>query len=111
MTALDTRKAQLSKRLTDLNGRLAGIETELEGHTNPDWEELATLREGDEVLDGIGLSGQHEIRMIEAALKRIEDGEYGFCARCGTAIAAERLDAVPFTPFCQSCAAAQEKHA
>lgn len=111
MTAIDIRKTQLRKRLADLNGRLAGIETELEGHTNPDWEELATLREGDEVLEGIGLSGQHEIRMIEAALKRIDDGEYGYCVRCGSAIAPERLDAVPYTPFCHGCAAAQEKHA
>lgn len=111
MTAIDTRKMQLRKRLDDLNGRLAGIETELEGHTNPDWEELATLREGDEVLETMGLSGQQEIRMIEAALKRIDAGEYGFCARCGAAIAEERLDAVPYTPFCHSCAAAQEKHA
>lgn len=111
MTAPEIRKAKLQKRLADLQGRLASIETELEGHTSPDWEELATLREGDEVLEGIGLSGQHEIRMIEAALKRIEDGEYGYCARCGAAIAPERLDAVPYTPFCHECAAAQENTA
>ncbi|MBM3612798.1 MAG: TraR/DksA family transcriptional regulator, partial [Alphaproteobacteria bacterium] len=26
-------------------------------------------------------------------------GEYGFCARCGSAISAERLDLLPATPF------------
>ena len=111
MTATDIRKRDLLQRLADLKGRLAGIETELGHHNNPDWEERATEREADEVLEGMGLSGQQEIRMIEAALQRIETGEYGACMRCGAEIAAGRLDAVPFTPFCARCAQGQEKHA
>lgn len=111
MTPIDTRKSELEKRLADLKGRLDGIETELEHHNNPDWEELATEREGDEVLESMGLSGQQEIRMIEAALQRIAAGEYGACVRCGAEIAPERLDAVPFTPFCRDCAQKQEMHA
>ncbi|MDP6786804.1 MAG: TraR/DksA C4-type zinc finger protein [Rhodospirillales bacterium] len=45
-----------------------------------------------------------EIKRIEAALKRIEDGEYGFCLSCGEDIPAERLELDPATPVCVDCA-------
>ncbi|MEZ5754297.1 MAG: TraR/DksA C4-type zinc finger protein [Paracoccaceae bacterium] len=105
MTSLQARKEQLETRLADLQGRLAGIEAELDSHNAADWEELATEREGDEVLEGMGLSGQQEIRMIEAALQRMAAGEYGSCVKCGAEISAARLDVLPFTPFCRDCAA------
>lgn len=104
MIAIQTRKAQLEARLADLTGRLSAIEAELESHHAADWEELATEREADEVLEGMGLSGQQEIRMIEAALRRVEAGEYGTCAKCGAEIGDARLDVLPFTPFCRTCA-------
>lgn len=104
MTPLVERKAQLTARLDDLKARLASIETELDSHHNADWEELAVEREGDEVLESMGVSGQQEIRMIEAALQRLDSGDYGFCMKCGAEISQERLDVVPFTPFCKTCA-------
>lgn len=104
MTNIAARKAQLEARLADLTARLATIDTELDTHNSKDWEELATEREGDEVLEGIGNSGKQEIRRIEAALKRIEEGEYGFCVTCGAEISEARLDLLPATPFCSSCA-------
>lgn len=41
---------------------------------------------------------------IEATLKRIEDGEFGYCEDCGDAIAKGRLDLDPTVPLCVSCA-------
>ena len=104
MTPLASRKAQLETRMADLKARLGKIEAELDSHQSKDWEDLATEREEDEVLEGMGVSGQHEIRMIEAALARIAEGEYGHCTRCGAPIAEERLDVLPHTPFCRTCA-------
>ncbi len=104
MKDLDARKTMLEARLADLGGRLRGIEDELDSQKAQDWEDLATEREADEVLEGMGLSGQHEIRMIKAALLRIDAGDYGTCARCGDAIGEERLDVLPFTPLCRNCA-------
>ena len=104
MTDLATRKAQLTSRLADLNARIHQIEDELESHDSKDWEELATEREGDEVLESMGLSAQQEIRMIEAALHRMDEGEFGFCTKCGARISEDRLDVLPFTPFCRACA-------
>ena len=105
MTATQRRKQELETRLAVLQARLGSIDAELEGHDTKDWDDLALEREADEVLEGMGLSGQQEIRMINAALARIEGGQFGICTKCGNEISDERLDAVPFTPFCRVCAA------
>lgn len=105
MTPITQRKAQLETRLADLKARLSDIGTELDSHQSKDWEELATEREGDEVLQDLGNAGKSEMRQIDAALQRIASGDYGYCAKCGTEISEERLDLLPHTPFCRTCAA------
>lgn len=45
---------------------------------------------------------------VSAALVRMETGEYGACAQCGKAIAAERLKAVPTATMCIKCKAEEE---
>ncbi len=40
------------------------------------------------------------LEAIDAALKRIEDGTYGMCTRCGKPIPEERLDARPWSALC-----------
>ena len=46
------------------------------------------------------------LRAIEAAIARLDDGTYGVCVRCGAQIPAERLEAVPWTPYCVACSRA-----
>lgn len=101
MKPMADRKAQLTEGLAAVNTRLRRIEGELTGHQSKDREDLATEREDDEVLEGMGKAGQHEIRQIEAALARMEAGTYGSCTVCGERIAEERLDLLPYTPFCR----------
>lgn len=103
----DTSKyrAQLETRLGELTERLRELDKELDSHQSKDWEELATEREEDEVLERMGSTGQAEIAQIKAALARMEEGEYGFCTKCGDEIAEDRLDLLPQTPFCAKCAA------
>ena len=40
---------------------------------------------------------------IEAALKSIDKGSYGTCARCGNAIEVERLEVKPDATLCITC--------
>ena len=47
-----------------------------------------------------------EMERITSALKRMEDGEYGFCASCGEEIPAKRLAFDPAAPQCVDCAGA-----
>jgi DnaK suppressor protein len=48
--------------------------------------------------------------LIEEALVRIEDGQYGKCIECDGAIPKTRLNALPFTPVCSRCAENIEAH-
>lgn len=41
---------------------------------------------------------------VDRALAKLEDGTYGYCDRCGAAIAPERLDAMPWAVLCVGCA-------
>lgn len=45
-----------------------------------------------------------EIGRIKATLKRIDEGEFGFCIGCGEAIAPARLTIDPTIPTCIRCA-------
>ena len=44
-----------------------------------------------------------EIRLVEKALARIEEGTYGSCLRCDEAIHWKRLRVVPHAAFCIAC--------
>jgi RNA polymerase-binding transcription factor DksA len=110
MKSVAARKAQLEARLAHLQDRIEIISDELVSHSSRDWEELATEREDDQVLEDLGQSAQAEIRMIEAALRRMEAGEYGDCVHCGERISEDRLDLIPGTPFCKAHARASDRH-
>jgi RNA polymerase-binding transcription factor DksA len=105
MATTEDRRVQLETRLGELRARLARIEDELEQPLSDSFSEQAVEREEEEVLGDLGAAGAQEIRMIEAALKRIENGSYGTCVRCGDPIGEARLDVVPQTPMCRDCAA------
>jgi DnaK suppressor protein len=55
----------------------------------------AALAEVDELLD-----------RVEHALDALDDGSYGRCGTCGSAIESARLDEDPLERECGSCAAA-----
>jgi DnaK suppressor protein len=41
-----------------------------------------------------------QVQMIDTALQRLEDGEYGFCVVCGEEIESGRLALDPAVPTC-----------
>jgi len=95
---------RLRARLRELTERISDVEAELDQPASADFEERASEREGDEVLESLGAASVNEVRMIQAALKRIEDGSFGECVNCGEEIAEGRLDAVPHAARCVKCA-------
>lgn len=47
------------------------------------------------------------LQEIERALEKLDEGTYGICERCGKLIAPDRLEAMPATALCISCASLQ----
>ena len=95
---------RLRQRQSELSARLEKIERDFEKPYDPDEEDLATEFSNDDVLDSLGQQGEAELRAVDAALQRVADGIFGTCTRCGREISPKRLDAVPYTPFCEDCA-------
>jgi RNA polymerase-binding protein DksA len=74
----------------------AGAETAADNHMG-DTATVTFDRELDYTLEE---NSEHLLAAIDAALKRIDDGTYGTCARCGKPIPGERLEAKPYASLC-----------
>ena len=57
-------------------------------------------REIDYTLEG---HSEQVLEQIDSTLKRIDDGTFGTCTRCGKPIAEERLEARPWASLCIGC--------
>jgi RNA polymerase-binding transcription factor DksA len=44
------------------------------------------------------------LEQTAAALERIDQGAFGRCQECGAEIPRDRLEALPYTPYCVACA-------
>lgn len=51
---------------------------------------------------------EQTLRQIDAALKRIDDDEYGYCLKCDEAINPKRLEFDPTVTLCIDCASKAE---
>lgn len=59
---------------------------------------------------GLMEAEEDTLDLIEAALGRIEEGNFGRCVQCEGPIPKARLNAIPYTPVCIKCAELQENH-
>ena len=63
-------------------------------------------REVDSMVTALQRTSLHE---VEDALTRFDNGEFGRCVTCGTAIPIERLEAMPAAANCVGCQGARER--
>ncbi len=106
----DTARRRLEEERTRLEGIRDGIQREQEEGTSDTAGELSSFDQhpGDsgtetfEMEKNVSLLDQveDELREIEAAFHRLDNGSYGTCQACGRPIADERLEAIPATRFC-----------
>jgi RNA polymerase-binding transcription factor len=95
----------LKARLSELRTHLAKVDRELHKRLAADSEDQAIELENQEALEVIKNTETTEIRQIEATLKRISEGTYSTCAKCGEPIDPRRLKALPTAATCISCSA------
>ena len=101
---LNQRKTQIQDRIAELTDHMQKISKDLDQPLPADLEDQAIDLEDDEVLEGIGRANLQEVRLLDQALKRIADGSYGVCQKCGDPISDARLGAVPYAQICRDCA-------
>ncbi len=70
--------------------------------------DLASSLEGREMLFQLTSRDRNELRLIQEALFRINEGTFGACESCEEQISLKRLHIMPLTPLCISCQEAAE---
>jgi len=73
------------------------------GAISADSNEAAIDIENDEVVDSLQELEINQVKMIDSAIERIENGTFGTCMSCGEEISQARLKAVPSSPNCIAC--------
>src|SRR5438876_2261461 len=99
---LETRQQELRRTVTrtEQDGRAADLDTA------QDIADKAASSYNKEFLFHQSNNDRQLLQMVEAALARIREGNFGECISCGREINPKRLEAVPWTRHCIEC---QEK--
>jgi DnaK suppressor protein len=75
----------------------------------PDIGDMSANAYNRDVLFNLSETQRQQILDIEAALERIDKGEYGICMNCGETIAPRRMEVRPFSRYCIDCKSDIEK--
>lgn len=73
---------------------------------SPKFSEQVVESGNDSLIQTLDEEGQAELRQIQRALARLEAGDYEDCSHCGQPIGEPRLQALPHTDLCITCASA-----
>ena len=102
-------RAQLLSRIAQQRGGLVSRVEMAAKHDVRDFENRAqAISERDDEF-AMNEHETAELGDIQAALERIESGQYGTCTDCGQTIAGARLNAYPTAKRCIGCQALKEK--
>ena len=108
-TGFEAIRRKLEQQKQELLARAAKVRADITRSSGPldkDFAEQVVQMENDAVLAGIGEATAAELRQINRALAQLDAGTYGVCSQCGKPIDARRLQALPYSDRCISCAEA-----
>ena len=99
------RKALIDKRrqLEDEVGRSALYGKGQEDDSIKDLGDQATTAYTREFLFELGNGDRRLLKEVVTALRKLDEGGFGECERCGEPIAEKRLEALPFARHCINC--------
>jgi RNA polymerase-binding transcription factor DksA len=103
---LRKRRDELVERERVSHGQLGGLDLDTYGYdlgdraVHDDDKDRAARQEEANLA---------ELRAVDAAMTRVDEGTYGECVACGANIPPGRLRAIPHTPLCANCAAMREE--
>jgi DnaK suppressor protein len=104
--ALALERLQVQERIRVLEREFAGIAeaASADGTDDEHDPEGATLAFERQHTAALLDQARAQLAAVDDALRRVDDGSYGTCERCGRPIGAERLAARPTASTCIACA-------
>jgi len=100
-TQLEARKAELTASIENAAGAAAPVE--LDQQVQGRLSRMDAIQ-GQAMAQATIERRRVEIAQINAAFKRMEENEFGYCVECGDEIAPKRLELNPAIARCVECA-------
>jgi DnaK suppressor protein len=105
MTAANLKK--IKERLLNeralLTEKLKGNDLSIDDSETPDPVDLAVRNYSKNVMLAVSENESKQLVLVDEALLRVEDEEYGFCQNCEKSINQKRLAAIPWARYCLDC--------
>ena len=105
---LEERRREI---MSEVQGRMRDVRAEGAGSAVQgvlDAAESSELDIQDEIEFAIIQMKAETLNKIDEALRRLEEGTYGYCFECGEEVSEKRLRALPFAVRCKDCEEARE---
>jgi DnaK suppressor protein len=105
---LEERRREIT---SEVNGKIRDVRTEGANSPTQGVLDAAETSEGDiqdEIEFALIQMKAETLNKIEEALRRHEEGTFGYCFECGEEISEKRLRALPFAVRCKDCEEARE---
>jgi DnaK suppressor protein len=105
---LEERRREM---MSEVQERMRDVRSEGAGNTVQGVLDAAESSEADiqdEIEFALIQMKAETLNKIDEALRRLEEGTYGYCFECGDEISERRLRALPFAVRCKDCEEARE---
>lgn len=83
--------------------KLKGNDLSVDDSETPDPVDLAVRNYSKNVMLAVSENESRQLTLIDEALLRLEDNEYGLCQNCENQINPKRLNAIPWARYCLDC--------
>ena len=83
--------------------KLKGNDLSVDDSETPDPVDFAVRNYSKNLMLAVSENESKQLTLIDEALMRIDDKEYGPCQNCDKDINAKRLAAIPWARFCLDC--------
>lgn len=108
MTKLNAKSAKeikekLMKERELIVKKLSDNDLSIDDSETPDPVDLAVRNYSKNVMLAVSENESKQLTLIDEALMRIKDKEYGLCQNCEKTINAKRLAAIPWARYCIDC--------
>lgn len=103
------KKKHFKEKLIKIREELAGDVEKSRQYSHEDSGEMPDINDdaaraySRSLILQLGEREREQLKEIDEALERIEEGAYGLCAECGESIPEKRLELIPYAKLCITC--------
>ena len=102
-------KENLVAERESISRKLNGSDLSIDDSETPDPVDLAVSNYSKNVQLSLSENESRQLDLVNEAIERLDDDEYGICQNCEEEINQKRLAAVPWARYCLDCQELREQ--